>query len=586
MEKRKEYVVDARNGFEALKQCIDFIKEELSMDGSFYSDKKRKHQDKYIFRGLRRAIDAGVKSGAAIRIERKYGNNYSFIDYIDYHKKLIEDTRKKFPENCKGKCDLDILADLQHNGTATCLVDFTFNFFAALWFACGKAESDDCIDEADKDGLLYCLNINDCLINNETMLVITENNKNKPIDELLKMTQRFADIDAKYKYKFWYWQPNKFNDRVSVQDGIFVFGMEKFDLTKNHVKVLRIKRHCKEMILDVMAKFFNISVTTIYPDINGYADANSKFMEIEDSNWEGHGCLSRGVMYMLHGDNRMALDYFDRFESCMKSKDRNKCKYITSNCFSGMINMMELYYYKAEAFNYANHPNRAILNYREVRATYNKEKAERIVRSMGKRGEQLISRAENRVFTSYSRELFLMYDTKRFEEGIQLCKEIIDRYDGDKVNIDYAKISLIELELINADNTIQTSLFDDYKKEKTLKECYAECKEYIKIFTKQIPKGGFYALLLLFFDYVAQIYCNQNKKYDINQWIEKLWQLANNIKGQKSELICDWYLDDIKNIVENTSGESSKYSDLLYLIARFNEIQDYLQIKLLKREIK
>ena len=50
--------------------------------------------DKYIFRGLRRAADAGIRSGAAIRLEESFGKKYTFIDYINYHKTLIENAKK------------------------------------------------------------------------------------------------------------------------------------------------------------------------------------------------------------------------------------------------------------------------------------------------------------------------------------------------------------------------------------------------------------------------------------------------------------------------------------------------------------
>lgn len=585
-KERNEYVVDANNGFEALKQCLDFIREQLYVEDKMC--KKVKHQDKFIFRGIRRAKDAGIRSGAAIRIERKYGPNYTFIDYINYHKSLIDNVKKKFPKNCIGKSDLDILAELQHNGAATCLIDFTYNFFASLWFACGKAEISKGMKEGDRDGLVYCLNVNDCLINRESMFVITEEKKMDPIEKLLKMTQRFVDFDAKYKYKFWFWQPNKFNDRVTIQDGLFIFGMEKFDIDENNVKVLRIKEHCKNMILDIMAKYFNLSVTTIYPDVNGYADANNKLMEIEETSWEGQGCLSKGVSYMLQGNMNMALEYFDRFESCIKPKvkDRVHCTYKTTNCSNGMYSMMELYYYKAEAFKLSKHPNRAILNYREVRDSYNEARAVQYCKKLGSKGSRLKARAESRVFTSYSQELLMMYETKRFADGVKLCKEIIDQYKGKEVNVDYAKISLIEMELLNLEYKIRLNSLSAADANKLMQNCYNRCSKYVKKFEEQIPKGGFYSLLLLFFDLFAKVFCKKEEKYNINEWIERLWKVANNIDGAERDFICDWYLYDIQEAVNELSRYDKRHSDLLYLIARFNEIQDYLNVKLLKRKVE
>lgn len=581
-----EFVVNASNGFEALKQCLDFLKEELHIEGS--NKNGTKHQDKFVFRGLRRAKDAGIRSGAAIRIERKYGKEYTFIDYINYHKMLIDEAKKKFPDNCKGKSDLDILAELQHNGSATCLVDFSFNFLASLWFACCKAENTGCGIDDDKDGLVYCLNINDCLINNENMLVITEEEKELSIEELLKKTRRFADFNGQYKFKFWFWQPNKFNERISVQDGLFIFGMEKFDLKKNNVKVLRIKEQCKDKILDVMTRYMNLSGSTIYPDINGYADANNKFMEIEDLSWEGNGCLNRGISYLLHGNYELALDYFDRFESCVNlpAIKRADCLYKSSYCSPWMYNMMELYYYKAEAFKLSGRPNRAILNYQEVRGAFDAVKNNSYFRLLGSRGERLKNRAESRVFTSYSQELLLMYDTKRFADGIILCQKILEQYDNCEVNVDYAKISMIELELLELDYKLEyRNLTEDVEKN-YIKTCYERCKKEIETFKSQFSEGGFYALLLLFFERFAKIYCNVTNGYDIGEWIEELWEAANKIEGDERKLICDWFLDDIRAIVEKIPHYDQRYSDLLYLMARFNEIQGYLDVKLLKRKVE
>ena len=247
---------------------------------------------------------------------------------------------------------------------------------------------------------------------------------------------------------------------------------------------------------------------------------------------------------------------------------------------------MELYYYKAEAFKLSGRPNRAILNYQEVRGAFDAVKNNSYFRLLGSRGERLKNRAESRVFTSYSQELLLMYDTKRFADGIILCQKILEQYDNCEVNVDYAKISMIELELLELDYKLYYRNLTEEEEKNYVKTCYERCKKEIETFKSQFSEGGFYALLLLFFERFAKIYCNVTDGYDIGEWIEELWEAANKIEGDERKLICDWFLDDIRAIVEKIPHYDQRYSDLLYLMARFNEIQGYLDVKLLKRKVE
>ena len=65
---------------------------------------------------------------------KTYAKEYSQADYISYLIELISHAKKRFPNKYKGgTSDLDILADIQHNGGATCLVDFSKNILTALW---------------------------------------------------------------------------------------------------------------------------------------------------------------------------------------------------------------------------------------------------------------------------------------------------------------------------------------------------------------------------------------------------------------------------------------------------------------------
>lgn len=543
-----KYVVNSEDGFIAIKQCIEFLQEIYHMqDGDCdktTEDSRRdsniiRDHDKYIFRGLRRAADAGIRSGAAIRLEESFGKKYTFIDYINYHKTLIENAKKMFPEQYGEKSDLDVLAEIQHNGGATCLIDFSSNFLTSLWFACGSAEN-VVGDEDNKDGLLYCVNLNDALVNHQIMSIITEKDREKSIENLLKGTRRFVDFEGNYRFKFWYWQPEHFNERIANQDSLFIFGLENFNIEKNKVITIRIKDKAKKGILYVLEQFFNMSITTVYPDINGYSDANGKFNRIQPSAWEGNDCLSRGTFNMLCKNNTLALDYLNRFECCQKSPlIKKECEHHRKeNCDSSMISSIEMYYIRGEAYRRDNHPNRAILNYQMARKHYKSDVLERFFSSRGDlRVQKLRQRVEKRIYSTYSLELLLLYQTKRFTEGIALCQEIIDKYDGTTYNINYARISIIELTILHYHYYVfqnKTANLESLKAEK-----YEYCRKKIGEFYSKFEENTFYRLLLTFFDYFVGIYFEKDKDYSIERYENELLSKANSIKNDCRELICN-----------------------------------------------
>ena len=96
----------------------------------------------FLYRGLANA-KWKVESSAQRRIELSGGESSpsAFQNYID---DLLNETRLLGFGDKHGRklSDLELLAELQHNNAATCLIDFTHNALIALWFAC-KEESEE-----------------------------------------------------------------------------------------------------------------------------------------------------------------------------------------------------------------------------------------------------------------------------------------------------------------------------------------------------------------------------------------------------------------------------------------------------------
>jgi hypothetical protein len=95
-------------------------------------------ENRFIYRGISRDYTKGfIRSGAAVRLDSQNKGEYTYSEYLAYIRTLITEVKQHYPENYAGWTDLEILGDLQHNGAATCLVDFSKNLLISLWFACG-----------------------------------------------------------------------------------------------------------------------------------------------------------------------------------------------------------------------------------------------------------------------------------------------------------------------------------------------------------------------------------------------------------------------------------------------------------------
>ena len=96
--------------------------------------------------------------------------------------------------------DLELLAELQHNGAATCLIDFTTNALIALWFACGG--------NSKEDGKVIAMATD----NSERFSIVAYPDLQKPIETFLNQN------------KLWKWVPSHLSNRIVAQQSVFVFG--------------------------------------------------------------------------------------------------------------------------------------------------------------------------------------------------------------------------------------------------------------------------------------------------------------------------------------------------------------------------
>lgn len=281
-----------------------------------------------------------VRSGASVRLRDTDKKYFSFTDYFAYINNLIYDFKKINPE-FKDYNDLEVLAEIQHRGGASCLVDFSKNFLISLWFACNNDDKDI--------GYLFCYNVNNDALLEDNISYLNKDRWDFPIEDLLQFTRKTSQYSDEEKFRFWLWKPANINGRIARQDSIFVFGLEKFFACDHYVDIIAIPPQWKKDIVKTLKTYFGITSETVFPDVDGYAVAHSKTSKLDNvshylnitalsESWKSQNfntILQRGMSCLLNGQYRLALDYFLKVYSGKESlKDKELfdiCNYDENN---------------------------------------------------------------------------------------------------------------------------------------------------------------------------------------------------------------------------------------------------------------
>ena len=127
--------------------------------------------------------------------------------FQNYVSRVLEEARQRgLGHRADGElCDLELLADLQHYGAATCLIDFTQSPLTALWFACKNK------DKQGKDGKVIAMRTDKA----ESFKIVTSDQQKSKIKTFFEQE------------KLWKWSPRDINNRIITQQSVFVFGSRK-----------------------------------------------------------------------------------------------------------------------------------------------------------------------------------------------------------------------------------------------------------------------------------------------------------------------------------------------------------------------
>ena len=221
----------------------------------FLSQLKRLDHDKagLLYRGQAEA-EWPVSCSAARRLKQDPANPIEdqlieslLVGYLEF---LIAKARMRgflpsgFNENSS---DLDLLAQLQHQGAATGLIDFTRQPSVALWFACNESRA--------RDGTVYILARSK-----------TEEISNRR-DLENKTIQSFYEGD-----KLWSWEPPPRGNRMVAQSSIFVLGAPAVALDK--MGKITVRAESKNNILAQLESMYGISEEMLFSDFPGFAVSN------------------------------------------------------------------------------------------------------------------------------------------------------------------------------------------------------------------------------------------------------------------------------------------------------------------------
>ena len=213
--------------------------------------------EKHLFRGVPNA-EYKIQASIYRRLREGAGN----LEFLQINRDLIADTRLRGhgERDRRELNDLEILAQLQHFGAATCLIDFTRNAQVALYFACqkdNKWEKNSQDSERIPDGKVYVV-LNDPL----KLKKVTPDLLKEKIDYFLPRFHPYGRDPQLY-----FWEPGYQNNRIIAQQSIFIFGTYEFD--ENAACI--IEESCKKDILIELEQVSGINQTMLFPDFDGFA---------------------------------------------------------------------------------------------------------------------------------------------------------------------------------------------------------------------------------------------------------------------------------------------------------------------------
>ena len=277
---------------------------------------EQKAQDNHrrIYRGESNKCYGKVCSG----LYRVYGQRLGIKNPVNVFGKMQEMISKRAKEYLNETTDFNILAQIQHYGGKTNLIDFTTDYLIALFFACDRAH--------DKDGRI--------------ILLSKESTEDYTVREMPSIINRAAS-----------------------QKSVLVEPTNGF-IDSKHYDVVVIPKDLKQEILFYLQRFHGISTKRVYDDIHGYIQSlawdQSSYIEwIAGKEYEDHGSYMEAIDAYTRAIG-LKLDFFEGY------RDRGRLHFGVNNFSQALedYNMaIELNPDNVDSYYYRGNLHYALLDY-------------------------------------------------------------------------------------------------------------------------------------------------------------------------------------------------------------------------------
>ena len=221
-----------------------------------------------LYRGLSNA-EYGVDSSLLRRLKIEKNDAIPRDQFKEAIKRLLNDAEMRGHRQRNGNAlrDLELLAELQHYGAATCLIDFTKMPLVALWFACQSESDSNGKSKSDSNGKIVAIDSGD----SEQFIKIWPGTLRKTIEELLPPKDEKTD---KIINKFWVWDPHHQNNRITAQRSVFVFGDAPEVPTGDDGNICIVAKEAKAKIIRGLRQH-GVSEESLFCDFDGFARLNA-----------------------------------------------------------------------------------------------------------------------------------------------------------------------------------------------------------------------------------------------------------------------------------------------------------------------